>query len=66
MYSSKSYHTVIIGIKYLEQKCYKQNTITEHGIPMKLVTLIKMCLNFLFSKVSSNKLLYHPFFKLYH
>jgi hypothetical protein len=37
------------------------NILTEFGVPMKLVRLIKMCLNEMYSKVSIGKHLSHNF-----
>jgi hypothetical protein len=39
----------------LERREVLYNTLTEFGIPMKLVRLIKMCLNVMYSEVCTDK-----------
>jgi hypothetical protein len=44
------------------EACY--NTVTEFGIPMKLVRLITMCLNETYSKTCTGKHLYECLFRM--
>jgi hypothetical protein len=41
------------------------NILIEFGVPMKLVTLIKICLNDIYSKIFTGKLLIHFLSKIF-